>query len=104
MPVETEADRQDLLADFGDEVTVTVKGQEIPNAIFDREFLRLDLGDDVGMASREPQITFSSADVQGVRQDDPVTVQRLGEALQSWKVKEVEPDGTGMTVLSLKVA
>lgn len=60
-------------------------------AIFDDDFVAI--GNDAVIASSSPQITCKSEDVADVRMDDEVIIKG-----QSYVVREIQPDSTGLTV------
>lgn len=89
MPLETEADRQAMLAALGEPATV---GTASVKGIFERDFEA-----SLGIESNRPALHVSDADVPGVRQGDAVSVRGA-----SYTVASVHPDGTGMTTLILE--
>ena len=93
MPVESDADRATLLADFG--IAVTVYGNAIV-AIFDNDYVAVDL-DGVTLESLGPVLLCETADVSSVAQGDAAVVNAV-----NYTVAEVRPDGTGMTLLRLR--
>jgi len=93
MSVESEEDRDVLLADFGGTVTVVATGLNF-TGIFDNDYLAL-----MGMESRNPMVMCKSSDVttHSIAQGTALTIGGV-----SYKVVMPQPDGTGMTVLELE--
>lgn len=105
MAIESAADRAMFLDadEFG--VTATYRkygtATDIPiTGIFDAEHSVGAIGGDIEIASVSPQFLARSADLpSGAADRDSVTVDGT-----AYKVRFVEPDGTGMTVLKLEKA
>lgn len=74
---------------------VTVDGNAI-NAIFDNDYVAVGL-DGVTVESLGPVLLCETADVAAVVQGDPAVVNAV-----NYTVAEVQPDGTGMTLLRLR--
>lgn len=100
MSVETAADRAALLADFGVAATYTPAGGDpVPvTVIFDAAYLRAGSANDdmVGVSESMPEAIGRSTDFDGVAQDDTLTLVGI-----DYIIREIEPDGTGMTILRL---
>lgn len=102
MATESSADRLVFLNtdEFGIEVTLfpntlserTIKG------IYDSEHFEIDNGLSV-ISSAEPQLQVRTEDVTDVTQDSALTANGV-----SYTVADVQPDGTGMTILRLHQA
>lgn len=102
--VETDADRLCFLEDedFGLEVTLFEKGN--PGftpvtflGIWDREHELVDVGSGVEVSSRRPQLLARDIDLPAVdydAQDFRITVQGA-----EFRIDDVEPDGTGLSIL-----
>lgn len=75
---------------------VTIAGIAV-NAIFDAEYVSVVFTGGVEVESVGPAVGFESALVPNVAQNDAVVV-----GSTNYEVKEVQPDGTGWTVLRLK--
>lgn len=75
---------------------VTVGGISV-NAIFDNDYIPVDLGNGVQVESVGPAILCATADVSGVAQGAAVVVNGT-----NYTVAEVQPDGTGLTTLRLR--
>jgi len=92
----------DFRAIFFDEddfaVSVTLNGQTF-SGIFDSPYQEIGLGVDVTVSGAFPTIMCRSVDVTGVAYSDAITVD--GE---DYTVREIMPDGTGMTTLGLEQA
>lgn len=82
-----------FLDDFGQEVvfngTLTVK------AIFDNAFYNTQLGD-IDISTTLPRLTCKSSDVETISSKNTVVVSGT-----TYKVIELQPDGTGMTIITL---
>jgi hypothetical protein len=100
MPVETADDRAIFVSvdDFGvsaiftrGSTTKTISG------IFDNEFIEVDAGGGVPFAMQQPKFMVRSSDVVGVVEDDTLVISSV-----TYKIKVVQPDGTGMTNLILE--
>lgn len=95
MPVESDADRLSMLSDFG--VTVTWSGTSFVG-IYDSEYHDADMIGGVPFASSQPRLKCRTADVTGVSRGTALSVDGV-----SVKVRNIQPDGTGMTELVLEV-
>lgn len=89
--LETESDRLEMLKAVGE--LVEIDG-ESSWGVFEREYLE-DL-DGPGIASYEPTLTCRSSDAPGI---EGVIKRQNGK---SYSVREIEPDGTGITLLRLR--
>lgn len=103
MAVESAADRATFLsaADFGATATYTPAaggGATTVKGIFDLAFQEIDVEAGVPVATRRPRFICSTADLSGGG--------AFGDTLvidgTTYKVRVVEPDGTGMTELALE--
>ena len=74
-------------------VHAVVRGRTI-NVIFDEQYV-----DALGVESSQPAATCESAMVDGVEQNDMLTISGRG-----FRIIGVQPDGTGVTVLRLQRA
>lgn len=100
--IETETDRLKLLAEFGAGITLP-DATEI-KGIVDRDFVAAALGD-IGIGSTGPQALVSAAQIAGkLSEGSVVTVANSGitGVDGSYKIKEQQPDGTGLVLLTLK--
>ena len=95
MSVETAADRNALLKDYG--TTVTKADTSTFTAIFDNDFLAVDL-DESEVESTEPTLLARTSDVSGLAHGDSLTISST-----SYTVRGIQPDGTGMTQIMLSV-
>jgi hypothetical protein len=91
--METDADRLESIRALGGRL-VFVGGTEAW-AIYDNGYV--ESGETPGVEGRQPTLLCRSKDVSGAQKDTPIEV---GDEL--YRVKRVEPDGTGMTRLLLK--
>ena len=100
MPAETEEDRLAFLhtAEFGLQVEVRppVDPPFTISAQFDDQHLLLDQLSESGVSTSDPRILCRSSDVAAVQQDWIVVI-----AGREFEVTDVQPDGTGMTMLEL---
>jgi hypothetical protein len=99
MAVETASDRLTFLADFGQAVRWTISGgrSKTVTAIFDYAYEMVDAGSSAGFAVRTPRIVCRSADVVGIGDGDTVLIDG-----DTFLVRVVMPDGTGMTEVQLE--
>lgn len=100
--VETAADRAAFVADFGQVATYTVVG-DLPvsiTGILDAAFLAPAENMGTGLASREGALLVRSAELP----DDASPGDAVSVAGAAYVVREIQPDGTGMTVLLLEAA
>lgn len=101
MPTLQDSDDLDAFLDpedFG--VEAIIDGKSV-DGIFDNDFLLADLG--VGMESRDPRFMVKTTDVKSVVHDDSVLVpDEISGGTTTYKVKGIEPDGTGITTLVLE--
>ena len=101
MPVETDADRALFLDadEFGVSGTYTKQGAAaVPLAgIFDREAIAVALGA-VDLDDQDPQFLVAETDIpDGAGHGDAVSV-----GGENWRVRNIQPDGTGMAVIKLE--
>lgn len=71
-------------------IPALVRGRQI-SVIFDEQYI-----DASGVESSQPAATCSSADIDGVEQDDQIEIKN-----EQFRIIGVQPDGTGVTVLRL---
>lgn len=101
MAVETADDRSLLLADFG--VTASFVrdkryGTEANvTGIFDNEYFAVDAGGSVPVAMQQPTFLCRTADIASVAQNDILTISGL-----TYRIRNIQPDGQGMTMLMLE--
>ena len=84
-----------MLADYG--TTVTKPDTSTFTGIFDNDFLAVDL-DESEVESTEPTLLARTADVSGLAHGDSLTISST-----SYKVRGIQPDGTGMTQIMLSL-
>lgn len=91
MAVETEADRDAMLADFGIDVT---SGQNTFKAIFDHEYVEL-----LGIDGEVPTLLCKASVVGtlGIIKGSDLTVEGV-----NYKMRTPKPDGTGFTLLVIE--
>lgn len=93
MTVETECDRQSMLADFG---VCVIASTGTFTAIFDDPTV---MAGDLDVQSRGPALECSTADVVRLGLEKEAAIEIGGEP---YRVKRHEPDGTGWSVVLLK--
>ncbi|HDK41519.1 MAG TPA: hypothetical protein ENG93_02540 [Nitrospirae bacterium] len=76
-------------------VTATYDGSTSVNGIFDNDYEAADLGEGAVEAS-VPTFLYKSSDISNVQQGMTLVVNGT-----TYKVREIRPDGTGMTLLVL---
>lgn len=101
MAVESADDRAIFFSadDFGVTATYTPSGGGAlsVNGIFDNEYFETDAGGEVAFALQQPMFHCRTADVPSAAEGDSLTVSGVG-----YVVRNVRPDGTGMTMLILE--
>lgn len=103
MGVETEADRLSLLDEdvFGTVVTYTPAGgggSSSIKVIFDAASKAIDVGLEIQIASTGPQVIARTSDLSGGgRKGDTFVIDGV-----TYKATDVQPDGTGMTLIPLE--
>jgi len=101
MAVETAADRAIFLNtdDFGVAASYTPAGGSATtvNGIFDNEYFETDAGGEVAFALQQPMFHCRTADVASAAEGDAITISGT-----DYIVRNVRPDGTGMTMLMLE--
>lgn len=90
--IETDADRLALVRDLGEKVYIDNCAYY---GVFENEYLE-DL-DGPGVSSSSPMLTVRSSDVASVVPGSTVIRDSV-----TYTVREVEPDGTGITLLRLR--
>lgn len=75
-------------------------------AVFDNEHLLVDYGDGRQVSTRQPQLTCKTVDASRLEQEDILNLLFTDESgqvtdTQTWKIKDIQHDGTGMTVVEL---
>jgi len=100
MAVESAADRQDLLDDFGVSCTLTFSDATTSalTGILDNEFVETLSGTRVGVESQQPMLTCRTSDISGAEHGNSITVDGT-----SYTVRGIHPDGTGFSVLMLEL-
>ena len=106
MPVETESDRAAMLADFG-EAVIFSPGDVWPNradthatitVIFDAEYI--ELSHEYSQSnSKTPVALGRTSDLSGAVRNSMLERTSTGK---DYKIVNVEPDGTGITLLELE--
>jgi len=101
MAVETADDRAIFLNtdDFGVAASYTPAGGSATtvNGIFDNEYFETDAGGEVAFALQQPMFHCRTADVASAAEGDAITISGT-----DYIVRNVRPDGTGMTMLMLE--
>jgi hypothetical protein len=80
--------------DFGTEVKF---GNKKFNGIFDNDFVEVDAGGGVSFATQQPRLVARSIDCAILSEDSQLVISGT-----TYKVKVIQPDGTGMTTLVLE--
>lgn len=93
MAVESGADRLSLLNDFGVDITV---GAQTIKGIFDSAHTDVVTGE-VPFSLQETQVMVRSEDANGLGEGSSISV-----GSDDYVVTDVQPDGTGMTVLTME--
>lgn len=94
MTVETSLDRLIFLNDFGEDINIgarTIKG------IFDNPHSDVSAGGEVSFSMQESFIQVRSEDVTSIGQGSIITIRG-----SSYAVIDIQPDGTGMTMIMLE--
>ena len=94
MTVETSQDRLTVLNDFGVDVTI---GSSKIKAIFDNPHQDITIGGEVPFSIQECSITARTADLTSVGQGSILVIDSVNYA-----VTDIQPDGTGMTMVMLE--
>lgn len=102
MGVETEADRALMLnvGDFGTIATYTLSagGTSSILGIFDNEYFEAEANTNVGFVSTQPRFVCTTASLPSTAgYNDTAVINTI-----TYKVRVVQPDGTGMTTLILE--
>lgn len=95
MAVETAHDRNGFINpnEFG--LVVHRPGSSSFSALFDEEHLELEIGGNA-ISSRQPELIAQDADITGLAQGSPLVING-----QPYTVTDIQPDGTGMSVIKL---
>jgi hypothetical protein len=100
MAVESADDRAIFLSvdDFGVSATFT-RGVTVRtiSGIFDNDFVEVDAGGVIPFAMQQPRFLARTSDVSAAVEDDTLVISGT-----TYKIKVVQPDGTGMTNLILE--
>lgn len=100
MAIETDEDRLELLTALGDDVTLNPNGSAvIIRGIYDAGHVLTDTGQVVDVSDSEPMLTVRTKDVTTVVQGSEIDVNST-----TYKVVDIQPDGTGITILRLHTA
>lgn len=91
MSIETTADRLAFMEVFG--IDVVVNGNPMKAIYDDPHFETLE------MSTSTPMLTVATSDVSGLEFDDVVTITSISF---TGRVRDIQNDGTGITVLMLK--
>ncbi len=94
MTVETSLDRLNLLNDFGIDVA---KSSGTIKAIFDNPYQNTSAGGEVSFSIQECYIEARTEDVTDLAEGSLLTIND-----SSYAVTDIQPDGTGFTVLMLE--
>ncbi len=96
MPLETDAERADFFDTNDDGVTATIGAGTIyettANGIFDNEYIEA-----VSVSSLTPTFHCRTSDLTNITIDFKLTVNST-----DYKIRDIQQDGTGMTLLILE--
>lgn len=84
-----------FFADFGQDAVYSGDGKTV-QVIFDRSYMQL-TPQGIAVESTDPMALVKTADVPGIDHTKTLTIDGT-----VWKVREVKPDGTGITTVMLK--
>lgn len=93
MGVESDADRLNLLNDFGE--TVEYNGNYL-KGIFENPHQEIGIGE-MDFSMQEANVVMRSIDASYIAQDDTVTINKV-----EYLITDLQPDGTGFTTLMLE--
>lgn len=93
MTVETATDREAMLADFGVDATV---GRSTVRGILTSPYLEVLDTETPGTATRDHRFMARSGDVAGIARGSTMEIEGT-----VYKVRSIQPDGTGITELVL---
>ena len=100
MAVETATERAIFVSidDFGTSATFTHSGTSTTvSGIFDNDFVEVDAGGGIPFAMQQPRFLARTSDVSAAVEDDTLVISGT-----TYKIKVVQPEGTGMTNLILE--
>ncbi len=101
MAVESADDRAIFFSadDFGVTASYTPAGGAASSVkgIFDNEYFETDAGGEVAIALQQPMFHCRTADVSGVAEGDAIVINTV-----NYTIRNVRPDGTGLTMLILE--
>ncbi len=85
--------------EFADSATISKKtvSEATINGIFDNDYFEVNTGQ-VGVSSSTPAFLCRTSDITNVKFGHVITINSL-----DYKVRDIQPDGTGMTALILEV-
>lgn len=99
MALETAQDLENFFdtETHGTSATVTINGTDSSiNVIINKEYFAI-AGESVDVDGTQPVVTCRSSDVTGVDTDDTITIDNV-----TYNIINIQPDGTGVTVLILQ--
>lgn len=101
MAIETDVERSIFFGadDFGVAATYTPAGgvAKSVNGIFDNNHAPVDVGGQVPFSVSAPQFHCRTSDITGVENGDSLVVSGV-----SYIIRDIMPDGTGLTILDLE--
>lgn len=96
MPIESNSDRQAYMDVFGVEVTLNPDTTKTKiQAIFDNAHIEIE-GNLSVLSTSTPMLTVRTIDVSGVLQGHELLVENT-----RYRVRDIQPDGTGITQIEL---
>lgn len=99
MALETAQDLENFFdtETHGSTATVTINGTDSSiNVIINKEYFAI-AGESVDVDGTQPVVTCRSSDVTGIDTDDTITIDSV-----TYNIVNIQPDGTGVTVLILQ--
>ena len=99
MALETAQDLENFFdtETHGTSATVTINGTGSSiNVIINKEYFAI-AGESVDVDGTQPVVTCRSSDVSGIDTDDTITIDSV-----TYNIVNIQPDGTGVTVLILQ--
>lgn len=101
-PVESEADRQSFFDTDEFAVTAVINGVEVDGQ-FDEQTSSVDDIAEVSVQSSDPSFLCSSSSLpDGLAEDTEIEITREDGSTFEGKIRTIEPDGHGLTMLMLE--
>lgn len=101
MPVESAQDRLDMLDLDEWAADITIPGPATIQGIVDAEFQGAEIGE-YGITASAPQFTCRTADIPSLAETNTITIANdPGGNDGTYTVKEIQSDGTGISLVTL---